>query len=310
MEDQDTFKQIEDILADRVVEDTPKPEDTDEVATVSDSDQDTTQETAEVPEVEAVSQKRSWRDPDIDWDGLEQMAWEDREALPPPIRKKLAAADRHFQEKNQELIALQQQYREAIAKAQDSGPKAKPESEDAPPKEPGSDATQQDYDKWVRDQARWEARQEIRQQYDEVKVLKEAVTKMQQRDVQAEQQRQENYAHEQIERIKKMDGYSSEVEDVMADMAATHPHWKAAIYSQEGIDDLFLVARQRVSAKQSNRAQVQLETTAATRAVSKPGTKGSTTRVKEDLDGDTVGDVMEKLAKSGKFGPDVAGMFR
>lgn len=280
---------------------------TDEVAAVEDSADDAEQDseaTADEPEGanEPVSTKKKWSDPDIDWDGLEQMAFEDRASLPPPIQKKLAAADRHFHEQNQKLIALQRQYQEALAKAQDGKQQAAPESDQGPPKPPAADATQQDYDTWVEQLADWKAQRAVQAKLQEVEELKTAVAQMRQAE-------RDTYAEKQLDRLRKTEGYSPEVEEVMAQLASTYHHWGQALQSEDGINDLFLVARQRVGAQKSQAEQVNLQTTAATRAVSKPAAKGATTRAKQDLDASSPGEMMEKLAKSGQYGPDIARMF-
>ena len=286
---------------------TPADEGTSDVAAVEDSADDTQQDgeaTVGEPEGadEPVSTKKKWSDPDIDWDGLEQMSFEDRASLPPPIQKKLAAADRHFQEQNQRLLALQRQYQEALTKTQDGKQSVAPESDQGPPPPPGQEATQQDYDNWVGQLADWKANKAVQAKFQEVEELKASVAQMRHAE-------REAYTVKQLDRISKMDGYSPEVADVMAQLASTHPHWQASLESEDGINDLFYVARQRVGAQRSQSEQVNLQTTAATRAVSKPASKGATTRVKQDLDASSPGEMMEKLAKSGQYGPDIARMF-
>ena len=138
------------------------------------------------------------------------------------------------------------------------------------PTEPGENATAQDWQKYTRDLARYEAWQIIndREQLNAPANL--------------EYQRQLEYQQEAIRRsnmIESQPGYTDEVGNKMVELAKSNPYWSSLINTDEGLMALFdtvktqvEAAKHKEAAAKASSAEIQHKANAAKRRVSKPKT--------------------------------------
>jgi hypothetical protein len=170
--------------------------------------------------------------------------------LPPRVAKLRSDRDR--------LASELGEMRKRLAELEEAGQKQQePQQPEAPDPMPEYPTADDDFEAVVRKMdaiADWRARQAVREQdsryqekFQSVEELKKAQEEQRQ---QAQLQQQQQFFVSQAQRIESSPDYNEAVRDEMVKMTSSAPHWQQAVFSEQGWDELFEVAKHRVSQAQ------------------------------------------------------------
>lgn len=214
----------------------------------------------------------------IDFKEIDRIKSED---LPPELARLRADRDRALQEAAY--------YRRQVTDQPPKQPAPKVPAEHARPQRPGPEASQESWDAYEEALVEWKADEKVRA----------AVDPIHRRLEQQEQAQRAQWYAGQYARIQKLEGYSAELDQAMADLAARQ-EFAPLLNSEEGLNALFEIASSRLGKQAATKRKVQRLNTARERVVPRPseGSRSGESEVK----GESAGDVFLELYRQAASG--------
>jgi hypothetical protein len=226
----------------------------------------------ESAEEDVAAGEESSDDGEVDWldmvpadamSRLEQMRMDDPK-MPTWYRQLKQGRDRAASEADRwrrELESLQAQMQQGEQPKQDSSLPAEPQP-------PADDADPKEWQKYALEHDRWLVETSQQKTLEAIRGEQEKREQLRQQEEQL--RRQQEWGQRQYEALQKREGFDSEVEAAMYQMASEKPYFKAMLFDEGGLDLLFDMARKNVESRRDKLQQIKRKTTAGQRTTPRP----------------------------------------
>lgn len=178
------------------------------------------------------------------------------------VEKRLAEIDKGVQKRLRQIADTENQYRAELTKLQAmqvqmmQGGKPGPGATNGAPEPPAEDASPREWDSYYDARTKWNAKQMIQ----EMVASGQLVTADQVHGMTSAVEQKRNADVARIQMVEQQDGYTEEIGLAMSELAKNSKTLGGLLFTDEGILDLFALAKERVtlkgSAKQTADARV------------------------------------------------------